>query len=191
MLRKDRENHVAGQDRGRVLPFTSQINYRPLSPAHNHPLEAKVIFCVRGAVSPTLANLFLHYAFDMWMVRTFPHLPFERYADDVICHCKSAEEARALWGAIADRFAACKLVLHPQKTKIVYCKDVNRRSDFPDIYFDFLGFQFRARKIMWVRSAAPHSRFATATAGMWGDRGCPWHEHVGRIPRHRIDRGHG
>ena len=55
-----------------------------------------------GVVSPTLANLFLHYAFDMWMVRTFPHLPFERYADDVICHCKSAEEARALWGAIAD-----------------------------------------------------------------------------------------
>ena len=88
----------------------------------------------------------------MWMVRTFPHLPFERYADDVICHCKSAEEARALWVRIADRFAACKLVLHPQKTKIVYCKDVNRRSDFPDIYFDFLGFQFRARKIMWVKA---------------------------------------
>ena len=105
-----------------------------------------------GVVSPTLANLFLHYAFDMWMVRTFPHLPFERYADDVICHCKSAEEARALWGAIADRFAACKLVLHPQKTKIVYCKDVNRRSDFPDTDFDFLGFQFRARKIMWVKA---------------------------------------
>ena len=88
----------------------------------------------------------------MWMVRTFPHLPFERYADDVICHCKSAEEARALWVRIADRFAACKLVLHPQKTKIVYCKDVNRRSDFPDTYFDFLGFQFRARKIMWVKA---------------------------------------
>ncbi|MGA8613491.1 MAG: group II intron maturase-specific domain-containing protein [Xanthobacteraceae bacterium] len=79
-----------------------------------------------------------------------PRIPFERYADDIICHCKSAEEARALWGAIADRFAACKLVLHPQKTKIVYCKDVNRRGDFPDIHFDFLGFQFRARKIMWM-----------------------------------------
>ena len=82
-----------------------------------------------GVISPTLANLFLHYAFDMWMARTFPYIPFERYADDVICHCNSAEEARALWGAIADRFAVCKLVLHPQKTKIVYCKDVNRRSD--------------------------------------------------------------
>src|SRR5580700_8418719 len=91
-----------------------------------------------GVISPLLANLFLHFA-------------FERYADDAICHCKSAEEARALWSAIADRFAACKLVLHRQKTKIVYCKDVNRRGDFPDIHFDFLGFQFRARKIMWVK----------------------------------------
>ena len=105
-----------------------------------------------GVISPLLANLFLHYAFDTWMARKFPHIPFERYADDIICHCKSAEEARALWGAIADRFAACKLVLHPQKTKIVYCKDVNRRGDFPDIHFDFLGFQFRARKIMWVKA---------------------------------------
>jgi RNA-directed DNA polymerase len=104
-----------------------------------------------GVISPLLANVFLHYALDMWMMRTFPHIPFERYADDAICHCRSAEEARALWSAIVDRFAACKLVLHPQKTKIVYCKDVNRRGDFPDIHFDFLGFQFRARKIMWVK----------------------------------------
>jgi len=99
-----------------------------------------------GVVSPVLANLFLHYAFDMWMKRTYPHIPFERYADDAICHCKSAEEARALWSALADRFAACKLVLHPEKTKIVYCKDAKRRGDFPIISFDFLGFQFRARK---------------------------------------------
>ena len=102
-----------------------------------------------GVVSPILANLFLHYAFDMWMARTFPHIPFERYADDAICHCKSAEEAQALWSALADRFAACKLVLHPEKTKIVYCKDANRRGDFPNQSFDFLGFTFRARKTMW------------------------------------------
>jgi len=102
-----------------------------------------------GVISPILANLFLHYAFDMWMARTFPHIPFERYADDAICHCKSAEEARALWSALVDRLAACKLVLHPEKTKIVYCKDANRRGDFPIISFDFLGFQFRARKTMW------------------------------------------
>ena len=102
-----------------------------------------------GVISPILSNLFLHYAFDMWMARRCPHIPFERYADDAICHCKSAEEAQGLWSALADRFAACKLVLHPEKTKIVYCKDANRRGDFPIISFDFLGFQFRARKTMW------------------------------------------
>ena len=103
-----------------------------------------------GVISPLLANLFLHYTFDMWMTREFPHIPFERYADDAICHCKSAEELRVLWSALLDRLAACKLVLHPEKTKIVYCKDANRKGDHPDISFDFLGFQFRARKTMWV-----------------------------------------
>jgi RNA-directed DNA polymerase len=102
-----------------------------------------------GVISPLLANLFMHYVFDMWMTREFPHIPFERYADDAICHCKSAEEAQALWRALSERLAACKLVLHPEKTKIVYCKDVIRRGDFPVISFDFLGFQFRARKTMW------------------------------------------
>ena len=80
------------------------------------------------------------------MSRNYPHIPFERYADDAICHCKSAQEARALWSALQDRFAACELVLHPEKTKIVYCKDANRRGDFPNQSFDFLGFTFRARK---------------------------------------------
>ena len=102
-----------------------------------------------GVISPLLANLFLHYAFDQWMARTYPHIPFERYADDAICHCRSAEEAQALWKALADRLAACKLALHPEKTKIVYCKDVNRRGDHPNQMFDFLGFAFRARKTVW------------------------------------------
>jgi RNA-directed DNA polymerase len=110
-----------------------------------------------GVISPLLANLFLHYAFDMWMVRTFPHIPFERYADDIICHCKSAAEARTLWSAIADRLAACKLVLHPEKTRIVYCKDANRRGDFPNQMFDFLGFTFRARKAIWHGCRYAHS----------------------------------
>ena len=103
-----------------------------------------------GVISPVLANLFLHHAFDAWMARNYPHIPFERYADDAICHCKSAEEAQALWSALADRFEVCKLVLHPEKTKIVYCKDKNRRGDYPNTSFDFLGFCFRARKTMWL-----------------------------------------
>jgi RNA-directed DNA polymerase len=100
-------------------------------------------------ISPILANLFLHYAFDMWMMRTFPAIPFERYADDCICHCRSEEEARALWEALEARFVACGLVLHPQKTKLVYCKDTNRRGDFPIQSFTFLGYMFRPRKAMW------------------------------------------
>jgi RNA-directed DNA polymerase len=110
-----------------------------------------------GVISPLLANLFLHYAFDMWMARTYPHVPFERYADDIICHCKSAKEAQALWSALADRFAVCKLVLHPQKTKIVYCKDANRPGDYPNQSFVFLGYAFRARKAVWHGHLHAHS----------------------------------
>lgn len=102
-----------------------------------------------GVISPLLANLFLHYAFDVWMTRTFPHIPFERYADDIVCHCKTAEQAEALRHALQDRLAACKLELHSDKTKIVYCKDKNRQGNFDHTSFDFLGFTFRARKTMW------------------------------------------
>ena len=109
-----------------------------------------------------LANLFLHYALDMWMARTYPHILFARYADDIICHCKSADEARALWSALADRFATCKLVLHPQKTKIVYCKDANRRGDFSAQSFTFLGFMFRVRKALGRRG--PFACFLPATS---------------------------
>ena len=110
-----------------------------------------------GVISPLLANLFLHYAFDMWMTRIYPRIPFERYADDAICHCKSAEEARALWSALADRLAACKLLLHPEKTKIVYCKDVKRRGDYPIQSFDFLGYTFRSRKVIWQGCIYAHA----------------------------------
>jgi len=102
-----------------------------------------------GVVSPCLANLFLHYALDMWMVRNFPGIPFERYADDLICHCRSAEQARALWSALEGRFGACRLVLHPQKTKLVYCRDANRKGDYPVQTFDFLGYEFRPRTAVW------------------------------------------
>ena len=102
-----------------------------------------------GVVSPILSNLFLHYVFDAWMERTHPFIPFERYADDAICHCRSAEEARALRSALEARFAACKLALHPQKTQLVYCKDVNRHGDYPNQSFDFLGYRFRPRKSVW------------------------------------------
>jgi len=98
-----------------------------------------------GVISPLLANLYLHYAFDAWMRRSFPHVPFERYADDVICHCLSRAEAQLLMEAMQERFASCGLTLHPEKTQVVYCKDSSRRGQFPQIQFTFLGYCFRPR----------------------------------------------
>jgi RNA-directed DNA polymerase len=102
-----------------------------------------------GVISPLLANLFLHYAFDKWMDRENRHVPFERYADDIICHCRTEGEARRLWRQVEDRLAECGLSLHPQKTKIVYCKDTNRKGSFPTVAFDFLGYRFQPRLAIW------------------------------------------
>jgi RNA-directed DNA polymerase len=99
-----------------------------------------------GGLSPILANLFLHYAFDQWMERNFPTIPFERYADDAIAHCKSEAQAQMIRRAIEKRLAKCGMELHPQKTMIVYCKDDDRRGSYPNEKFDFLGFTFRARR---------------------------------------------
>jgi group II intron reverse transcriptase/maturase len=101
-----------------------------------------------GVVSPTLANLFLHYAFDQWMVRHHPKVPFERYADDIICHCDSEAKAESLRAELRDRLAACRLELHPEKTRVVYCADANRRGDHDVRQFDFLGYTFRPRQAM-------------------------------------------
>jgi len=98
-----------------------------------------------AVVSPLLANLFLHYAFDVWMRRHWPQIPFERFADDAICHCTSEIQARELRVAIERRFADCRLELHPDKTKIVYCQDGQRTKRYPDVQFDFLGFRFQPR----------------------------------------------
>lgn len=106
----------------------------------------------QGAViSPILANLFLHYAFDRWMRVNYPGVPFERYADDAICHCRSEEQARVLRAALEARFAACKLQLNCEKTRIVYCKDAHRRGSYPQQQFDFLGYTFRPRRAMTRR----------------------------------------
>lgn len=99
-----------------------------------------------GVISPLLANLFMHYAFDAWMRRTYPDVLFARYADDVIVHARSKMEADALLGAIRDRLKTCLLELHPEKTKLVYCKDSNRSGEYEHTAFDFLGFCFRPRK---------------------------------------------
>lgn len=108
---------------------------------------ARDIGTPQGApVSPVLANLFMHYAFDLWMAREYPNCPFERYADDAVIHCDTEEQARALRVALAERLGALGLKLHPEKTKIVYCKDTKRRGSYEHTSFDFLGYTFRGRR---------------------------------------------
>jgi group II intron reverse transcriptase/maturase len=99
-----------------------------------------------GVISPLLANLFLHYAFDLWMQRTYSGIRFERYADDAIVHCGSERQARAVLEAIRGRFEQCGLELHPVKTRIVYCKDADRPGEFEHVKFDFLGYTFQPRR---------------------------------------------
>ena len=98
-----------------------------------------------SAISPLLANLFMHYAFDAWMVREFPNIGFERYCDDAVVHCRSGHQARQVRDAIAARLAQVGLELHPDKTRIVYCKDADRPGSFEHEKFTFLGYEFRPR----------------------------------------------
>ena len=100
-----------------------------------------------SAVSPVLANLFMHYAFDSWLEREFPTVEFERYADDAVVHCVTERQARAVWAALADRMDQVGLRLHPDKTKIVYCKDDNRRGSSEHTSFTFLGYMFCPRSV--------------------------------------------
>jgi len=99
-----------------------------------------------SVVSPLLANLYLHYCMDEWLRINYPQNPFERYADDSVVHCKTEKEAQELKDALWERLSECGLELHPEKTKIVYCKDDDRRGNYPVTKFDFLGYTFRCRR---------------------------------------------
>ena len=100
-----------------------------------------------GVISPILSNLFLHYTFDLWMRRTYPDLPWCRYADDGLVHCRTEQEAETVRVELQARLAECHLEMHPTKTKIVYCRDAKRRASYPNVKFDFLGYEFRPRRV--------------------------------------------
>ncbi|MEU0821752.1 group II intron reverse transcriptase/maturase [Streptomyces mirabilis] len=99
-----------------------------------------------SAVSPVLANLFMHYAFDQFLAREFPSVDFERYADDAVVHCVTERQARQVWAALEARMEEVGLRLHPDKTKLVYCKDSRRRGSAEHTSFKFLGYTFAPRK---------------------------------------------
>jgi group II intron reverse transcriptase/maturase len=107
-----------------------------------------------GVVSPILMNLFLHYTFDAWMQRIHPSCPFARYADDAVVHCRTRKQAEEVMRSIALRLADCGLAMHPEKSKVVYCKDSNRTASYPHVHFTFLGFTFRSRRALDRRKKA-------------------------------------
>ncbi|MBT2487735.1 group II intron reverse transcriptase/maturase [Streptomyces sp. ISL-96] len=113
-------------------------------------------------VSPVLANLFLHYAFDMWMSREFPTVLFERYADDAVLHCVTERQARQVLAALQNRMEEVGLELHPAKTRIVYCRDAKRRGSYEHMEFTFLGYTFRARASRTTQSGQTFLSFSPA-----------------------------
>ena len=115
-------------------------------------------------ISPVLANLFLHYGLDAWMAREFPTVPFERFADDAVIHCVGERQARQVRDAVARRLAEVGLELHPDKTRIVYCKDSNRRGTYEQVSFTFCGYTFRPREAYNKRQHVAFTAFLPAVS---------------------------
>ena len=117
-----------------------------------------------GVISPILSNLFMHYTFDLWMSRTHPDLPWCRYADDGLVHCRNEQEAQTLKVELQARLTECRLELHPTKTRIVYCRDGRRRGKYPNVSFDFLGYCFRPRRVQNPRDNTLFCGFTPAVS---------------------------
>jgi RNA-directed DNA polymerase len=117
----------------------------PLQRENGELIERKSGASQGGVASPLLANIFMHHAFDDWMKRRFPEIRFERFADDILAHCSSLKQAEKVLDEIRSRLKHCGLELNPEKTKIVYCKDSDRKGSYEHESFDFLGYTFRPR----------------------------------------------
>jgi RNA-directed DNA polymerase len=128
-------------------------------------LQQKIRRIMQGwVISPVLSNLFLRYAFDNWMKKNYLNIPWCRYADDGLAHCKMEKEAKQLLSELKTRFEECGLELHPDKTKIVYCKDGSRKKEYPNKSFDFLGYTFRARPCKNTKRNSIFSNFTPAVS---------------------------
>ena len=129
-----------------VILYIERWLKAPMQLSDGHVIERDKGTPQGGVISPVLSNLFLHYVFDVWMKKHYPMLPWCRYADDGLVHCQTENEAQQILEALKKRFEECGLELHPTKTKIVYCKDENRKGDYPETSFEFLGYEFRGRR---------------------------------------------
>jgi group II intron reverse transcriptase/maturase len=123
-----------------------------------------------GVISPLLANLYLHYAFDSWLGREYPEAKFERYADDLVIHCVTKEQSEEIEKALERRMQECKLALHPEKTKVVYCKNGTRKGGYPTKKFTFLGYTFQPRQARNSKTGRTFTGFLPAVSSAAGKK---------------------
>ena len=145
LLMKAVEKHV---DERWIKLYIERWLVAPFETKAGDVIERKAGTPQGGVISPVLANLFLHYAFDVWIQKNHPNCPFERYADDAIVYCKTLQEATQVKRTLETRMSEVKLELHPDKTRIVYCKDKDRKGEYPITEFEFLGYTYKA---MYIR----------------------------------------
>jgi RNA-directed DNA polymerase len=117
-----------------------------------------------SVIGPLLMNVFMHYAFDRWMKENHPDCPFARFADDGVVHCRTKRQAESMLSIISQRFRECHLVIHPEKTKIVYCKDSNRKGSYENIQFTFLGYTFKPRHVKGRSNGVSFTGFTPAVS---------------------------
>lgn len=143
LLMKAVERHVSEKW---ILLYIRRWLKVPYQKSNGEMIEREMGVPQGSVIGPILANLFLHYAFDKWMSYKYPYIPFERYADDIACHCSSLSQAEYMKAKLAERFSECNLKLNDEKTKIVFCKMSSRPSEnCQSTSFDYLGFTFRPR----------------------------------------------
>lgn len=142
-----------------ILLYTERWLQAPMQQSDGKQVERTRGTPQGGVVSCIYSNLFLHYVFDAWMAREHPELPWCRYADDGLVHCKTQEQAEAVLRELTKRFEECELEIHPDKTQIVYCKDGKREEDYPNKSFKFLGYTFRARRAVNKRTSEVFTNF--------------------------------
>jgi group II intron reverse transcriptase/maturase len=148
-----------------ILLYVERCLKSPMQKADGALVERTMGTPQGGPLSPLLANLYLHWGLDSWMTREFPGMPFERFADDVVIHCASEQQARDVRDAVARRLTDVGLEIHPDKTRIVYCKDSNRTGEYENTSFTFLSYTFRPRKAWNKNRKVAFTSFQPAASG--------------------------